>query len=205
MKPGIVLPILLATFATSAFAKGLYVTGQVTHSNLSLDKHTFDNVLSNAGAAGINSSTDGSGDQWRLQAGYQFNPYFAIEGGYIDLGTADYKANFASGSAKGHEKAGGVDFAVLGIIPATDNLAIFAKAGLIAAKVETKLSSGSPAVDIKDSTTEVRPLIGAGVSWKVMQNVDLRFDYDHVAGLGKSSNAGRMDDNMVSAGIAYHF
>ncbi|HEU4707852.1 MAG TPA: outer membrane beta-barrel protein [Methylophilaceae bacterium] len=205
MKPGIILPVLLATFATSALAKGLYVTGQVTHSNLSLDEHTFDKALTNAGATGLTSSSDGSGEQWRLQAGYQFNPYFAIEGGYIDLGTADYKAEFAGGAAKGHEKAGGVDLTVLGIIPATDNLAIFAKAGLIAAKVETRLSSGSPAVDIKDSTTEVRPLVGAGVSWKVMQNVDLRFDYDHVSGLGKSGNAGKMDDNMVSAGISYHF
>jgi len=200
------LPLLLAIAAPSAFADGPYVVGEVTHSNLSLDKGTFNKALTAAGATGLSSSDDGSGTQWRLQAGYKFNPYLAIEAGYIDLGKADYKANFAGGTAKGSEKAGGLDLAVLGMYPVTDHLSVFAKAGMVTAKVETKLTSTTPALTyIKDSSTEVRPLIGAGATYTVLKNVDLRFDYDHVSGLGKSGKGGKMDDDMISAGISYNF
>lgn len=206
MKLELTLAAILTVCSSAAFADGPYIVGEVTHSSLSLDKAGFNADLAAAGATGISSSTDGSGNQWRLQAGYKFNPYFAVEAGYIDLGKADYKATYTGGVAKGSEKAGGVDLAVLGILPVTDNLSFFAKAGLIAAKVETKLSSTAPAVtNIKDSSTEVRPLIGAGATYSVSKNIDLRVDYDRVTGLGKAGKGGSMDDNMFSAGVSYNF
>jgi OOP family OmpA-OmpF porin len=200
------LPLLFVVISSSAFADGPYVLGEVTHSNISLDKGTFNDDLTAAGATGLSSSENGSGNQWRLQAGYKFNPYFAVEAGYIDLGQADYKANFAGGAAKGSQKAGGVDLAVLGILPVTDNLSLFGKAGLVAAKVDTKLTSGAPAAtNINDSSTEIRPLLGAGATYSLLKNVDLRFDYDHVSDIGKSGKGGKMDDDMVSAGVSYNF
>jgi OOP family OmpA-OmpF porin len=202
----IFLPLLLVVISSSAFADGPYVLGEVTHSNLSLDKGTFNDDLTAAGATGLSSSDNGSGNQWRIQAGYKFNPYFAVEAGYIDLGKADYKANFFGGTAKGSEKAGGIDLAVLGIIPVTDNFSVFGKAGLVVAKVQTKLTSGGPAAtNINDTSTEARPLIGAGATYSLLKNVDLRFDYDYVPNLGNSGKSGKMDDNMVSAGISYNF
>ncbi len=200
------LPLLLAFVATTAQADGPYLVGEVSHSNLSLDKGTFNKDLTAAGATGLTSKDDGSGNQWRIQAGYKFNPYLAIEGGYIDLGQADYTANFAGGTAKATEKAGGFDLAVLGMYPITDSLSVFAKGGVIAAKVDTKLSSAAlPAAHVSDSMTEIRPLAGAGLTYSIMKNIDLRFDYDHVFGIGNSSKAGKMDDNILSAGISYNF
>jgi opacity protein-like surface antigen len=197
---------LLAFVATTAQADGPYVVGEVSHSNLSLDKGTFNKDLTSAGATGLTSKDDGSGNEWRIQAGYKFTPYLAIEGGYIDLGQVDYKANFAGGTAKGTEKAGGFDLAVLGMYPITDNLSVFAKGGVIAAKVDTKLSSAAlPAAHVSDASTEVRPLAGAGFTYGVMKNVDLRFDYDHVFGIGNSGKGGKMNDDIVSAGISYSF
>jgi OmpA-OmpF porin, OOP family len=201
-----ILPFLFLIVSSPVLADGPYVLGEVTHSNLSLDKGTFNDDLAAAGATGLNSSDHGSGNQWRLQAGYKFNPYFAVEAGYIDLGKADYKANFFGGTAKGSEKAGGIDFAALGIIPVTDNFSLFGKAGLVAAKVQTKLTSGAPAaIGVNDTSTEVKPLIGAGATYSLLKNVDLRFDYDHVSNIGSSGKGGKMDDDMVSAGISYNF
>jgi hypothetical protein len=206
MNLKISLTLLLTFVATTAQADGPYIVGEVSYSNLSLDKGSFNKDLSAAGASGLTSKDDGSGNQWRIQAGYKFNPYLAIEGGYIDLGQADYKANFAGGTAKATEKAGGFNLVVLGMYPLTDSLTVFAKGGVIAAKVDTKLSAAAlPAAYVSDSSTEVRPLAGAGFTYSVMKNIDLRFDYDHVFGIGNSSKGGKMDDNIVSAGISYNF
>src|ERR1019366_10613742 len=99
----------------------------------------FDNALSVGGVTGLSSNNTGSGNQWRLQVGYKFNPYFAVEAGYMDLGTANYSATFAGGTANATEKAGGLDFAALGILPVTDTLSVFGKVGFVAAKVKTDL------------------------------------------------------------------
>jgi OmpA-OmpF porin, OOP family len=48
-------------------------------------------------------------------------------------------------------------------------------------------------------------LLGVGASYKLTQNVDLRADFDHVSGLGKSSKTGKMDDNIFSLGAVYNF
>src|ERR1035437_8178596 len=98
MNLKIALPLIFATISGSALADGAYVLGQVTHSSLSLDNTDFDNALSVGGVTGLSSNNTGSGNQWRLQVGYKFNPYFAVEAGYMDLGTANYSATFAGGT-----------------------------------------------------------------------------------------------------------
>jgi OOP family OmpA-OmpF porin len=195
---------LLSSFCV--FAEDFYVVGEVTHSNLSQDKATFNNMISSAGATGLNSSTDGKGNQWRLQAGYNFNPYISLEAGYIDLGKADYKATFTGGTAKGSEKAGGIDLAILGKLPVSDGLSFFAKAGIISTKIKSKLASTAPAtVNSTNSSNEIRPLIGVGAIYQLQNNLDLRLDFDHASNLGNSSKGGTMSDNMLSVGIAYNF
>lgn len=51
----------------------------------------------------------------------------------------------------------------------------------------------------------VRPLLGVGALYKLSDHVDLRADYDHVSGLGKSNKTGKMDANLFSLGLAYNF
>ena len=206
MKLKNILPLLFVTISASAFADGPYILGEVTHSKLSLNNAKLDSDLTAAGATGVSSNNDGSGNQWRFQAGYKFNSYFAVEAGYIDLGTAKYNASFAGGSAQGSDKAAGLDLVVLGILPISNNLSIFGKTGLVAAKVKTELSSSAPVtVSISDSSTELRPLLGMGTMYSIQKNVDLRVDYDHVSGLGNSGKGAKITDNMLSAGISYNF
>ena len=200
-------PLALLTLTSAAFADGFYGVGEVTRSNTSLDKNYFDGALTHNGASGLSSHDTGNGNQWRLQGGYQFNPNLAIEAGYIDFGTAKYKATYAGGTAHGSLKAGGFDVVGLALIPLSPDFSIFGKAGLVYANVKSSLSANGPAAlaSESNSTHVARPLLGVGASYKVAQNVDLRADFDHVSGLGKSSTTGKMNDNLFSIGVAYHF
>lgn len=207
MKLSHSLPLLLLAASINANADGFYVLGEVTHSVTTLKKSTFNDRLTAAGATGLSSSDDGKSNQWRLQGGYQFNPNFAVEAGYIDLGKAKYNATYAGGNASGELKAGGFDLAVLGILPIMDDLSILGKAGIIDAKAKSSLSANAPATSASgnDSTNEVLPLFGIGASYKVSQAVDVRVDLDHVSGIGKSGKTGEMNSTMLSLGAAYHF
>lgn len=200
-------PLALFALTTTAFADGFYGLGEVTHSSSSLDQSHFDTALTANGATGLSSSDSGSGEQWRLQGGYRFNPYLAVEAGYIDFGKAKYQASYAGGSAQGTLKAGGMDMAALIGLPLNDSILLFGKVGVVDAKVESNLTASAPANSASgsDSVYSVRPLVGVGAIYKLTQNVDVRGDYDYVSGLGSSSKTGQMDSSMFSVGVAYNF
>ncbi len=200
------IPLLsLLALSTAAGASDFYLLGEFTHSKNTLGGNVFDSALSNAGATGLSSSVKGGSNQVRLQLGYKVNPNFALEGGYIDFGKAKYSSTYLTpaGSASGTVKAGGLDIAALGILPLSDSFSVFAKAGLVAARVKAELSS--PLLSNSEKSNVVRPLLGLGVSYKLNESMDLRGEYEHVSGLGKASTTGKMNDNMVSFGMAFHF
>ncbi len=207
MKARFLVSLGLIAFSQVGFAAGFYGVGQVTRSQASLEKNYFNGQLAGAGATGLSSSTDGSGYQWRLQGGYRFNQYLAVEAGYIDFGQADYKASYAGGSARGKLKAGGADLVALASLPVNQDFSVFGKAGLVFAHVQSSLAAGAPAGLASDSSNSnvVRPLLGIGANYKLTEHLDLRADFDHVSGLGDSHKTGKMDSNMVSLGFAYGF
>jgi len=208
MKLGKWVPLTLLVLGQGAMAGDLYVVGDITHSKDSLKRSSFDSALTGAGASGLTSSDSGSGNQWRLQLGYGFNSNLAIEGGYIDFGKAKYSAAYAGGgTGTGDLKAGGLDLVALGILPLSDKFSIFGKAGAVAVRAKSSLTAnGAASAATGDATAnQVRPLIGLGASYKIADNVDLRGEFDHVNGLGKSNKTGTMDSNMMSLGVAYHF
>lgn len=207
MKLNMAISLALLALSQATMASDWYVVGDVTHSKDSLKKGTFDTALTSAGATSLSSSDSGSSNQWRLQLGYDVNKYLSLEGGYIDFGKAKYSATYTGGSATGELKAGGFDLVALGKLPLTDSFAVFAKAGVVDVKAKSSLTASAPASAAtgSDSHTEVRPLVGLGASYKVADNLDLRAEYDHVNGIGKSGATGTLDSNMVSLGVAYHF
>jgi OOP family OmpA-OmpF porin len=207
MKLQYLAPLALCVLTTTASADGFYGLGEVTRSSASLDSGYFDSALSADGATGLSSNDSGSGTQWRLQVGYRFNPYLAVEAGYIDFGKASYTAIYAGGSAQGSLKAGGVDIAALAFLPLSDDFSVFGKVGGVEAKVESSLSAVGPAAlaSGSDSVNEFRPLLGVGASYRLSQHLDLRADYDYVNNLGSSDKTGTMAVNMISLGAVYNF
>ena len=207
MKLHFLAPLALFALTSPALADGFYGVGEVTHSRLSLDRNHFDTALTSNSAAALSSSDSGSDNKWRLQGGYRFNPYLAVEAGYIDFGKAKYQASYTGGSAQGTLKAGGFDVVALASLPLNDSFSIFGKAGLVAARVKSNLIAvgGAAGASGRASDNSIRPLLGVGALYKLTDHVDLRADYDHVSGLGSSSKTGKMDSNMVSLGAAYNF
>ena len=207
LAPFTLFALAAVTQVNTAMADGFYGVGEVTHTTHALDRDHFDTALSAGGAAGLTSKDDSGSNQWRLQGGYQFNDYIAVEGGYIDFGETTYKANFNGGTAKGSLKAGGADIAAVFSVPVNDTLSVFAKAGVVAADIKAHLNAGAPVIlaDRNTSATEVRPLLGVGAVYKISRDWDLRADYDQVDGLGKSGSTGTVDAKMLSFGVVYKF
>lgn len=203
---------LFAAFITMAatapaHASDWYLLGEVSQSNVDLDTSALDTVLSDNGASSLNSSDSGSSNQWRLQAGYQVNPNFALEAGYIDLGKSSYKGTFSGGKATADWTAGGLDVAAVGMLPMNHSLTLLGKVGAISAKTKTDWSSSgiSGIPNGSESKTQFKPFIGLGAAYSLNPKSDLRFEYERFNGIGDASVTGKADVSILSLGVSYHF
>lgn len=199
---------LLALGSSPAWAAGnFYVLGAggLTHANI--NQGELDNELRAAGLTLLSSSTDNNDAGYKLQVGYQFNPNFAIEGGYVDLGKYSYSASLTGGNAGGEAKVDGWNIALLGTLPLANNFGVFAKLGTIDAKVKTRIfatgTGGSASID--ESATKWKTNVGLGGSWMVSPNLGIRLEYEEFYKLGNKDTTGESDVSLLSVGLSYRF
>ncbi len=207
MKKLALIALLAATAATPVLAGDVYVVGSVGQSSADINKGRLDGLLTNAGATGLSSSVDKNDIAYKAQVGYQFNPYFAVEGGYIDLGKAKYSASATGGTYKQEGNASGFNIAAVGILPINESFSLFGKLGVIDAKVEGSARGTGGAVNLNGSAnaTKIKPTYGIGATYNVSKQLGIRVEYELFSKLGDSNKTGEADVSVVSVGIAYKF
>lgn len=159
-------------------------------------------------AAGFPNTTslDDEDFGFKIHAGYRINPYFAVEGGYVDLG--EIKADsVVSGGNPGTINStldnDGFFLGALGGYPISDEFFAYAKAGLIfwdgEAESRANLVSGSSRASSSDDGTDFA--FGLGASYRFSEQVGVRVDWDRYQ-LGGDVDA---DVDLFSLGIQLHF
>jgi OOP family OmpA-OmpF porin len=73
--------ILATVIATPALAEDFYVLGSLGRSSVDIDQSAIDADLTDVGVTNLSSSLDKHDTGYKLQLGYRFNRYFAVEGG----------------------------------------------------------------------------------------------------------------------------
>lgn len=206
-KLALIAVLATLTSAPAYAAEGFYALGSLGWSSLDIDKGQVDSELTSAGATGLSSSTDSGDFAYKLQFGYQFNDNFAIEGGYIDLGKASYSATFTGGNANAEVKVRGINLSALGIYPINDTFSIFGKVGFIDAHVKETASASGPggSATASASSTDIKPTVGFGGTYKVNEKVGIRAEYEFFNKLGNHRTTGEANVNLLSAGLVYKF
>lgn len=140
-------------------------------------------------------SNTGMGE--RLFMGYNFNPYFALEGGYTHYAPSTFN-NVPNTVNNPTIRENGVDFVGKGTYPIMKSgIGIFAKAGLSMMRVSY---AGSLNASGKGSTTNsARPIIGLGASYDLNQHWVTDLSWTRVLSGGSVKAA-----DFIALGIAYH-
>ena len=197
----------LALLSASAFAGDVYILGSVGQASTNINKSNLDNSLIDAGVTGLSSSTKETDTGYKLQLGYQFNQYFAVEGGYVNLGEAKYSANFTGGNAKATAKVDGWNIDAVGILPVNDKFSLFGKLGTFAAHTKVDVSANGPGGSATGSATANNwsTHYGIGASYALTKSVGLRVEYEKFDKVGKDNSTGKADVDLWSVGVAYKF
>ena len=130
--------------------------------------------------------TDGSDAGFKLYGGYFISGFFAIEGGYADLGSFEMEVS----SLKNVKFDSSTSYlALVGRIPFAAIGGIFAKAGLNRFKMDTKDSLG---VSLSDSDSKSYLAAGIDIDFPV---IGVRAEYERF----------NSESSLWSAGVYYRF
>jgi OmpA-OmpF porin, OOP family len=213
---------LVSTTALADQTNGFYLGGSAGNAKYDLSKGDLDAISRSAfldnGAIPLNptSSYDDSDTAWSLIAGYRFNQFIAVEGGYMDLGSTKYR------------NSGNVLLPGVGTLPSTVSIDLSAKGAFAAAKVaapigpnfdihshvgtivartefDIGLSLGSFRGGEKLSSDSADFFAGAGVGYRFTDSFAASVDYLIFKDVGDGDETGEGDIKSFRIGVTYTF
>ncbi len=200
--------VMAAMAGGSALAddSGWYVGANAGEARAKIDNARItDNLL----AAGFTTTAIKNDDKhfgYKLFGGYQFVKYFALEGGYFDLGQFGFTANTAPpGGLTGNTKFKGANLDAVGILPFTDRFAAFGRFGYAYTYVKDRFA-GSGGVIVKDpapSQHSSNYKFGLGLQYVLSNSWGMRAEAERYRLGDAVGNKGDVD--LYSLGILYRF
>ncbi|MFL6718398.1 MAG: outer membrane beta-barrel protein [Burkholderiaceae bacterium] len=138
---------------------------------------------------------------FKLLAGYQFSPNFAVEGAYLDFGTIKASVEDFRAKARVHS----FTLAGLGIIPLSNEAKLFGKIGLhhSRGKLDIDFPDGYGSSSSSDHKTGL--LLGAGLQYDFTGNLAGRVEYERLNFGSDSLISDRNNIGMFSVGLLYKF
>lgn len=180
----------LGTARTGISSKALGITG-ATATSLSRDENDFGG---------------------KIFAGYRLHPYWAVEGGYVDLGKASAKRSMSApvGSISMDSSNTGWFIDFVGRMPIGNGFSLIGKVGQISSETRTHLSAGG-AVSLAPGTAshykerETNWKYGAGAEYEISKTMAVRSEVELYRKLGKDDAGGEYEVGLFSLNLLLKF
>lgn len=198
--------VMNAPFAVAADSGWLggFSVGQ---SSAEIDNERIADQLLGSGFTTTSISNNDTDSAIKIFAGYKFNKYFALEGGYFNLGQFGYTATTVpAGTLSGTIKLQGLNFDVVGILPITEKFSAFGRLGLNYAEAKDNFSSSGSVARPTDPSPSKRGTnykTGLGLQYDINNTVGLRGEWERYRINDAVDNNG--DINMYSLGVVVMF
>lgn len=190
----IVTVVALCASAGALAQKSWYLLGSMGPSTYgSSVQSDTDADLTRQGKSGISSTSNSNSTGYKAMLGYQMNPNFAMEGGYMDMGSLGYNATFTGGNIGIDSRITGFNFSTVGLAPINYQLSAFGKLGYTLGTVTAKGSSGGTTVSLSQDKSSIG--MGIGGLYSLTPNVGLRAEWERLYS----------DINLLSFGIQVKF
>ena len=187
-------------------ARGWYGGLNVGQSLATIDDDRIASSLAAEGFAQTQIAKDTRDLGFKAFAGYQFGRHFALEGGYYDLGKFGFTADtLPPGTLSGQAKFRGVNLDAVGILPLTEKISAFGRAGMHYTRTQTAFQ-GTGAVLVSDPSRKQSGLhykVGVGLEYAPTPQVGVRAELERYRLDDAVGNTGDVD--LASLGLVYRF
>lgn len=169
--------------------------------------------LAVAGATASSITKDDSDTGYKIQAGYQFNPNWGVEFGYVDLGKFSARNNVtapAVGSLGVNAKADGWSAVAVGTLPLSNGFSLLGKLGTIySTGSASATTSGAVVIPAGTQTSwkksEWNWTYGLGVEYDINKTMSVRGELEGFNGIRVADSSGRNNVNLYSLGLKFKF
>lgn len=145
-----------------------------------------------------------SATAYKLYGGYEFNRYFGVEGGYVNMGKTKFPFISSIGTPGISDvKTNAFYVAATGIVPINEQFSVFGKLGM--SRNSTKIRDVVASVVTSDyKQTRTTPLIGIGAAYQFSKNLAAVVEYENYGKVVKDVG-GNVKTNLFSVGLRYKF
>ncbi len=193
------LAVFAETTESTDLTNNIYVGAFVGQSSFDASGGDFDGL-----------SVDDSDTAFKFLAGYQFNDYLSLEGGYANLGELTISAHEVEGpyefKVDGSVEVDGLFVNVVGSYPVSEQFSLYAKVGLFSWDAESELKSSFSSSDpeipsesysesFSDDGSDVFYGVGLTYHWN---EISFRAEYEMFESDGD-------DVDVFSIGAVYNF
>lgn len=199
------LAVIISPVAMAA-DNGWYVGTSIGQSRANIDDQGITSSLVKSGATSVSIEDDDRDLGYKVLAGYQFNRYFALEGGYFNLGKFGYTATTVpAGTLNGNIKLQGINMDAVGIWPITEKLSALGRIGANYAEARDSFT-GTGAVQVLNpnpSKNDINYKFGIGVQYALNDAFSVRAEAERYRIDDAIGNKGDID--LLSMGLIYRF
>ena len=189
-----------------AQASGWYIGANVGQARAKIDDSRITSSLLAGGFTTTSIANDERDTGYKLFTGYQFNRYFALEGGYFDLGKFGFTAStIPAGTLRGDIKLRGLNLDLVGTLPITDKLSAFGRVGANYAEAKDTFR-GTGFVIVRNpnpSTKATNVKYGAGLQYAFNDAWAMRLEGERYRVDDAVGNKAEVD--LYSVGLVYRF
>jgi len=204
------LAVLVLALLTAAPAPaqdpGWYIGGNGGLAAAKIDDRRISADLLSGGYDTTSISDNERDAGFKLFGGYRFDRYFALEGGYFNLGKFGFTAaTLPAGTLNATVKFQGANFDAVGMLPFTERFFAFARFGANYARTRDHFT-GTGAVNVLDpvaSTDATNYKFGAGLEYDFTEHLGTRLEAERYRVNDAVGNRGSVD--LFSAGLVYRF
>ncbi len=201
---------------------GLYAAVDYGEGRKDVPQAPFDNfatlVFADAGFTPSQSSVrfDTKDSSYGFAVGYRLLPNFAVEGGFMDLGTVSYRNASTGTTSDGavgdwrqnlDSSTSGITLSGLGLLPISYRWEVYARAGVLFSSNELDIfiTDGARRGRSQSSKSGVDLLAGVGASFSFAEIYNARVEFQRVFDAGESDTGPESDVDLVKIGITVSF
>lgn len=187
---------MFASQTALAQDKGFYV-------GLGVGQSDAKDACSELGGVGFSGSCDDTSTGKKIILGYQFNPNFALEGGYVDLGKFKANGTVLGVPASAFAKAKSWQLVAVGTLPLANNFSLFGKAGIHSWDADAGVTALGVTDKVSDKGTDLT--FGFGAGYEFSKNLGVRVEWERFRNVGENDTTGKSDVDLISVGLRYRF
>ncbi len=205
----LVLAILASPWAHAQEVKpntGVYMGISAGESKAHIDNARITQSLLGAGLTTNTLSEDRRDTGYKAFVGFPVNPYWAVEGGYFDLGRFGFTAaTTPAGTLSGSARIRGLNLDLVGTLPITERWSLLGRVGAAYAQTNDTFS-GTGAVSVTEPSARKRETnykYGFGTQYAFSPALTLRLEAERYR--VNDAVGSRGDVDLVSLGLVYRF